>query len=543
MPDNNQRSTTRIDKRIESLGKNINNLYSTTYSTRVDNKDDLISISNKIEDNLDSLLSRVNGQDISDISNLYIRLKNKGYTGVNKEIYDAIGELFDSNKNILDSINMENVRKSIQAEDYQYDLICKYMPKLEDALEVKKDNVLSSDNFTKDFINIISGRSQKDYINIFSDRANNIKEKYKVEDLFEDMYWKTSKYGEYFLYQVPYKRAFTKLLQRKNDLGLTNPMQTESGLYPKGTLLFEASQMSSKDFSKEAMSLLKEGDMKVNLYLDPSGIIPRPIQAIQERASILESHVGLCESWEGNDTVQHEGILRYDDDGQMRPDGLGVSDGLVTKDKLKINLNDNINGCVYYEIPRENIIPIYMEKMLLGYLYLEVSNNYIDTVVMNGMTYNSLVSNVTLDQETNGIEQQMDLLVANIAGMMSDKITDKFINANIDLKEQIYAVLRYNEKFNLTHGTNNVNITFLAAEDVNHFYFKLDDKTHRGISDLKKSSVPAMIYCMLYLNDAIANVGRKNDKRVYYVKQNVEQNVARTMLNVINQLKKNNMGN
>ena len=542
MPDDkNKRSTGRIDKRLDSLNNTINNLYSTTYSTRADNKDDLISISNKIEDNLDSLLSKVNGQDISDISNLYIRIKNKGYTGTNKEIYDAIGELFDTNKNILDSINMENVRKSIQAEDYQYDLICKYMPKLEDALEVKKDNVLSSDNFTKDFINIISGRSQKEYINLFADRANNIKEKYNIEDLFEDMYWKTSKYGEYFLYQVPYNRAFTKLLQRKNDLGLSNVMQTEGKFYPNGSVLFESSKMSEEKYGKELISLFKENDMKVNVFFDTSGIIPAPIQAIKERANILESHIGLCESWNGENDIQQEGYLKYDDDSSMRTNRL-TSDGLVTKDKVKINLSDNINGCVYHEIPRENIIPIYMDHMLLGYLYLEVSNNYIDTVIMNGMTYNSLVSNTTLDQETNGIEQQMDLLVSNIAGMLSDKITDKFINANIDLKEQIYAVLRYNEKFNLTHGTNNVNITFLAAEDVTHFYFKLDDKTHRGISDLKKASVPAMIYCMLYLNDAIANVGRKNDKRVYYVKQNVEQNVAKTMLNVITQLKKNNMG-
>jgi hypothetical protein len=51
-----------------------------------------------------------------------------------------------------------------------------------------------------------------------------------------------------------------------------------------------------------------------------------------------------------------------------------------------------------------------------------------------------------------------------------------------------------------------------------------------------------MLYALLYLTDIINKVSRSQDKRIYYVKQNVETNVARTMLNVINQLKKGNMG-
>ena len=51
-----------------------------------------------------------------------------------------------------------------------------------------------------------------------------------------------------------------------------------------------------------------------------------------------------------------------------------------------------------------------------------------------------------------------------------------------------------------------------------------------------------MIYILLYLTDTINKVSRSQDKRIYYVKQNVEQNVARTMLNVITQIKKGNMG-
>ena len=43
--------------------------------------------------------------------------------------------------------------------DYQYDLICRYLPKLLDALEIKRDTVLCSDNFDKNFVNPVSNKT------------------------------------------------------------------------------------------------------------------------------------------------------------------------------------------------------------------------------------------------------------------------------------------------------------------------------------------------------------------------------------------------
>jgi hypothetical protein len=54
--------------------------------------------------------------------------------------------------------------------------------------------------------------------------------------------------------------------------------------------------------------------------------------------------------------------------------------------------------------------------------------------------------------------------------------------------------------------------------------------------------MPAMLYILLYLSDIIGKITRSTDKRIYYVKQNVETNVARTMMNVVQQIKKGNMG-
>ena len=85
-----------------------------------------------------------------------------------------------------------------------------------------------------------------------------------------------------------------------------------------------------------------------------------------------------------------------------------------------------------------------------------------------------------------------------IASKISQSIDTHFINANKDLKEEIYAILEYNDKFDLARS-NDIGVTFLPAEDVIHCYFEFDEDTHRGISDLQKSFVHAMLYILLYL--------------------------------------------
>ena len=551
-----QRSAKKIDKQIDAISNNIDDLYQSNYSTRIDNTKNMNNIVGGINSEIDSIVAKINGKEVSDISNLYVRILDKGNSkeaGTYGKISDSIAELFDGNTQLLsNALNFDMIPKSIQAENYQYDLICKYMPKLEDALDIMKDNVLSSDNFTKDFINIISGRTDEEYLNTFNDRAIILKDKYNIQELFEDMYCKTSKYGEYFLYEVPYKKAYERLLKRKERLD-------NAGIRFESKLLIEASDINgpnspinsnglSKQEEETFNRFLKESfgedsDFEVKIIFDDTGSACQPIENVFESAKIIKLHSSnsLTEAFNEDTKIDLNSLA---EDTLQFDGGNGLSqEGIITSDKSK--RSDKINeiaGAVLSELERENIIPVYMNNTPLGYIYLMVSNTYVEELVMNGNTYNSLVNVSNTRMLENDLDRQNDLLIGQIAGMMAREINAKFINANVDLKEEIYSVLRYNDHFCSTRGTNNITVSFLPVEDVHHFYFKLNHKTHRGISDLERSLTPAMIYCMLYLNNAIATVGRSGDKRIYYVKQNVEQNVARTMLNVISQLKKGNMG-
>ena len=544
------RRNRNIDKRLDTMDREMKSLYRTTYRTREENRETMNSIVNQIDDNVDDIISRINNRSTSDISNLYLRLQRKNGT-IYDDINKSIEEIFSSN-DLLNVIDTEQMSKSIRAEDYQYDLICKYMPKLNQALEVMKDNVLSSDSFTKDFISITSNRSSKDFIQQFNNRAEVIKEKYKFEELCDEIYDDCSRYGEYFLYHVPYNVAFERLLKRKSQMvgGIGFPDQgSRRSYYESGEAITESVTKIVKEVKEDFNPVFKDAisdDAEIRINFNMDNMLYPVVEYMEQREEALKNHNSLTETF----YLQEDGAKRMvtsDDasrnlgstpgfDTLIAPDGFIDKNGKNNKNKVR-----EIDGSIIHKIDRSEIFPVYIgDDFCIGYLHFDVRNDYVDRLVVAGQTYNSLTNYTTLQADE--YDKQNDMLVSQIAVRMSRVIDAKFINANVDLKNEIYAILRYNDHFCATQGISTINVSFIPKEDIHHIYFKLNKKNHRGISDLSRAITPAMLYCLLYLSDIIGRIGRGQDKRIYYVRQNVETNVAKTLLNVINQIKKGNMG-
>ena len=103
-------------------------------------------------------------------------------------------------------------------------------------------------------------------------------------------------------------------------------------------------------------------------------------------------------------------------------------------------------------------------------------------------------------------------------------------------------MLKYNDKFNRLADTVEMNVTYIPPEDIIHIKFNEDPKTHRGRSDVWDGLIAAKMWIMMNSTTVIGNATRGQDKRVYYVKTMVETNVAKTLLNVVEQIKKGNFG-
>ena len=237
MPNNNTNANNRkIKSALDLLNRQVNDLYSTTYFTT----DNSAEFKSQITDRLDDAIRKSTQiddefKDISNTSKLFKKLlKNNANLSGSKLAKNFgngsdndISTLFQSNELIASIMDNYTKVKWITELDNEFDLICKYMTKLQAALDIKRDAVLCSDSYTKKFLNVrAKGENPSSDRNVVI--QNNIDEmikKYDLTNKLEMWYEDTSKYGEEFVYCVPYSVALNQLLKRKAK---TNYALTES---------------------------------------------------------------------------------------------------------------------------------------------------------------------------------------------------------------------------------------------------------------------------------------------------------------------------
>lgn len=520
---NKKVSNKTINTLVSNIRGNIDNLYKNTYFSQVDNRKDLNNIKADIDASIDSIInSNINNVGIPNISQLYSRIKIK-----NGESSDSISNELEglfNDKSLTDSL-MINFTENRYIKDYdeEIDIICKYMPSLEDALDAKKDNVLSADHFTKDFINA-KNKSNIDNSVVFNERINLLKQKYNLLELLEDAYDKASKYGEAFIYNVPYNKALSRLLSTKNNTSapfVTNEAANDiiDGVITES---FELSDPSSDN--KET------NNCNFNVELNVCGVIESLVLDHKKASDILNENATKYYSNTVPRNISFEGL-------EKKQNNI-AADGLVDLNDKNNKTNVNVPGSIIKRLKRENVIPIYIEDLCLGYYYIE--HNYESLFGADSAT-DPMLSLKTGKTNTLINNKNNDTILKLLSSKLSNFIDSKFINANQDLSKEIYMILKHNDIFN-SKDSNQFKVTFIPPEDMVHIYFKKDPETHRGISDLDKALIPAKLYTSLYMTGYLGIMTRGHDKRVYYVKQNVDTNISKVLLNTINQIKKSNMG-
>lgn len=522
-----------IIKLAKSVQSNLDKLYQNTYYSSNSNLKDLNTIKANIDKSIDNIITNnINNVGIPNISKLYLRLKK---TQGDKSIAKNITDLFDD-RQMMDTILSTYMQNTyLKDMDNEIDVVCKYMPKLLEALDTRKDNVLSADHFSKDFITICNS-SNVSKENTFNDRINTIKKKYKLAELLEDTYDRASKYGEEFIYIVPYKKALAKLLKTKGGTTMTSKMNMEQATIVTESGIEKPFQMAKPDFAITE----KDKALNINIELEQSNMIVSLVQdrfnAVKKKKTIHEQSLN-----EGTKIVTDGNMMDDLDYSEVEKDDK-TNDGLITQGKDDAEKKLDIPGCIVKRIDRSHIIPIYIEDIPLGYYYLEfkdsdeITSDLSLTDPIMGLKANS--ARKLLDQPE---QVKRDQMLRYISGQLSSFIDSKFINANQDLSKEIYMILKHNDIYN-TPSQEKLKVTFLPPEDVVHVYFKKDERTHRGISDLARALFPAKLYGSLYVTNTLTILTRGQDKRVYYVKQNIETNIAKVLLNTIEQIKKSNFG-
>jgi hypothetical protein len=349
--------------------------------------------------------------------------------------------------------------------------------------------------------------------------------------------------------------------------------------YNESTVILEdtINDTSEKiDMSRFNLDKMSEdiNDINLNFEIDNGGILRSVIEsekdARDKRKMVNEQ--SLCEQYLmelGMTDIRNDGkayafdnVERYqvggklpehhnfdktlNDDMELPNIDSSASDGLVNTDKAKNVKLKSMNGCIVKKLRRECVTPIMINDICLGYYYFEFDNNmafFDESQPSTGMvnTITGLRSNGRA--EAYDVLQRRDDAIRYVASMLATKIDTKFINDNQDLKREIYYILKYNDEFsNNEANMQNIRVSYIPPEDINHIYFELDENTSRGISDLNLALIPAKLWVAIYITNCLAIMTRGNDKRVYYVRQSVESNISKTLLKTVNEIKKSNFG-
>ena len=599
----NDKKMNRVNRRIQNIAtsvqSNMDSLYTTTYFSTPRGKNDVRDITQDINDTIDGIVNRnMDTIGMPSVSVLYSRIFNKTGALGQSSLTNGISSMFEDPMMMDDLYATFMSNRFLKELDEEIDTVCKYMPELEEALNTKKDSVLSADHFSKDFLNIKFPTDIASSNATFSQRAGELKKKYKLQKLVEEIYEDTAKYGEKFIYCVPYSAAITKLLAQKPQTStlekpyLRMESVTESQIksafkesteryvftmstdkcsiigestsenLDQPTFLTESTVgfgESKKIVKKPTPILAGNENFKIGIEINNSGIIE---SAITEAASRVRIHKKTPKSLKESHTEQvnasrnaiHEampqakGNLNIGDVFQTNFADNPVNDGLIGNRPSDQDLKKyevSVPGAVVKVLKREYVIPIYIEETCMGYYYIELRTKDAGDEMMgfrnllgDPMTGMSSEGRVNFNAIDNLRQEET---IKYVASQLSRFIDKKFVNNNQDLAREIYEILKYNDLFN-TPSLDLIKVTFVPPEDIHHSYFKLDPDSHRGISDLAKGMIPAKLYSSLYVTNSIGIMTRGQDKRVYYVKQMVDSNIAQQLMNVINQIKMGNFG-
>lgn len=572
-----------------SIQANIDDLYKNTYFTNNDNSKYIDSIKRKMDDDLEGLIDKAKAQNGgTNMADLYARTLARNDTDSLNEIRSAL----EDETVLADIMDIYSQNALVRDLDREIDTVCKYMPKLDEALDIKKDNVLSADHFNDDAVRIsienVAGAGITNDNNNKSEADGSDLElfarKYDLEAFRNELYSKTAKYGEQFVYIVPYKRALEKLIARTDgasllsEEGILTEESINEGLQSiNETLSFrytdtdesklksfgaqELYDLSESTLSDSSLEGLKSNNIEysgLDIEINKTGVIPGIIaqecnmrRIFSETVSLFgEESLGSARNAYLSNSLYFKNInkklKKAAQGGTLEGPTSLADDGLKDLDeptKASDAEQLEIPGAVFEILEHDRVKPIYINNTCLGYYYIEM-NDPNGGNAEEQMTFTSTLGGMrprrtARENEANGgTSTQDNEVLMKIARKIAQRIDKKFINSNQDIAKEIYTVLKYNADNN--GKTTKLRISFIPPSDIIHSYFELNKKTHRGVSDIVKSLFPAKLYTCLYISNTIALLTRGYDKRLYHVKQTIDTNITSVLLNVINQIKRSN---
>jgi len=342
----------------------------------------------------------------------------------------------------------------LKESDKEFDVIMKYMPKLYDALDTRKEAVLSADHFTKNSINIASSSAEASPVTAESN-IEYMRETYDLDNLIERIYSETDLYGECFVYIVPYKKAIAKLLRKNINLDDSTSRDDVNEAYVNESM----TEFSSTKPTKAG---------GITFEFSNSSCINEAVLGIRKASKILNENESISKDEKpptSNDMYKTDNVS----------DGTTITDG---KEKDPVI---EVPGAAVKILDHTMVKTLYIETICIGYYYIETDK----PLGAEQLTFSSTLGGLKPGNAARKLQENKgdydNAILKKIAKEISNGIDAKFVNANQDLTQEIYMILRYNAIHNDAGRISRVKVTFIPPEDMIHSFFKLDHHSKRGV--------------------------------------------------------------
>lgn len=407
----------------------------------------------------------------------------------------------------------------------EIDSICAYIYQLDEAVDVIRDNVLSSDspgeliNCDIEFPGIPVDKSTE-YVDIVKEAFGYQNINKKISTLIVP---KTIKYGTYYIVVTPYSDIGYKLKYARNTsaIAMFESTMIEDEIMPNITSLYEAVELSKDKNNNDSKN------QELPDYLADQ------LENIKHNMSLLEideSEDGVPDMLESvvmedfnsvSDKVKNaadEALKKMSKQSSQK--GKKAQDGVVDESKF-----DDLQGCHVRMVDPRQLRPIKIFDYTLGYYYFE---NYEYTKM--GTSITDLLSN-----QMNFNEQNM--VIDNLVNSVISKLQyGDVLKGDQQFRTMILNCLLYAER-----RDNPIRIKFISPEYVIPFTTN-EDEHGNGQPVLLRSLFYGRLYTSLLLFNITAIITKSTDTEFYWLKtNNLDQQYSNQVSDIIDQMKASNV--
>lgn len=463
---------------------------------------------------------------------------------------------FDPNRriNLFSEIDLGIVNDIFSSEKERittysdYEQIYDYIPQLAQATEAIVDNILSPDDFSKNFFSVtyekniqtlVDGKDTE--LKNINDELNKLTEIYELEERAKTIIRKSLILGDYFLAVVNLNSGFNKILNENKNAKRVIYSRTIN----TNDIQFNQEDLAAlAEYCKE--SLIKERKITINTNSTVSNnrvitrfnqvqenILNEVTQIINENFEIKTSSDILNEQkllFEDYDTVRAlQDIDVGDDSYQNRPTNMNTITGTGNKYKRNVDTisgkdrkNNYVAGSYIYPLDPRRVVKIYNHGVCYGYYYLEpidiLSEPLISKNLNNLYTYNILQATDVSTGSTYFSNPKTRLIIDTFARALASKLNKKFVADNPQFKTILYNLARHNDLFN-----KRIRVTYFAPNEIVHFYNELDEETGYGKSIYRKVLFSAKLYISVLTCNLMMKLSRSQDRRTFYVETGLDR--------------------